>query len=507
MSDSIWNAPQPTFGSPNTYEYTNPGSWSSGVPGAGDTGFFGGQSTVRYLSIPSDTVFGQWDFTSNLYKYAFDNLARLDFVGEGIIDNSYANYIKNFYHVIFYNNSDAGSTSIQNVSAASYLEFVNTSSANSANIDNFDGKLVFEFYSTAADAVISNEAVASFRDQSTAGTASIENSGQLSFHQTSTAGHAAINNSSAGSLLQFSDSSTADRAQMVNSGILSFLSHSTAGFASIQNDAISVFQGQSTAGVASIANGAPGLANLSQLIFIDTSTAGSAYIHTYAKGTVLFEGFSNPGAALLVTDAGGSVDFSLSAGPAGDHHLTIGAIGGAGTYRLGSDTLTVGGLTGENPHPVPTTVRGAIDDGGAGGGSGASLVKVGPGLLKLRQAHNTYSGGTTLEHGTLDLGAVGAAGTRAITFAGPAKLKIENAGLSHHVFHNAIHHFGHHDVLDLCGLDFQPGAAATYDAATHHLTVHSGGVTDALRLLSPHATHFEAASDGHGGTEVFLVFA
>jgi hypothetical protein len=34
--------------------------------------------------------------------------------------------------------------------------------------------------------------------------------------------------------------------------------------------------------------------------------------------------------------------------------------------------------------------------------------------------------------------------------------------------------------------------------------VHSGHVTDALTLVSPHGTHFVVAKDGHGGTKVTL---
>jgi hypothetical protein len=61
-------------------------------------------------------------------------------------------------------------------------------------------------------------------------------------------------------------------------------------------------------------------------------------------------------------------------------------------------------------------------------------------------------------------------------------------------------------VLDLSGLHFHH-AKATYHAVTHDLTVHSGSVTDMLTLLSPHGTHFGTASDGHGGTDVFLIDA
>jgi hypothetical protein len=90
---------------------------------------------------------------------------------------------------------------------------------------------------------------------------------------------------------------------------------------------------------------------------------------------------------------------------------------------------------------------------------------------------------------------------------GKATLEIANAALPGHVFTNPIDAFGHHDFLDLTGLHFRAGAKAVYDTATHDLTVHSGHVTDTLTLLSPHGTHFEATSDHHGGTDVFLLFA
>jgi autotransporter-associated beta strand protein len=147
-------------------------------------------------------------------------------------------------------------------------------------------------------------------------------------------------------------------------------------------------------------------------------------------------------------------------------------------------------------------VSGPIEDGGLSG----SLIKVGHGTLTLSGLNNTYSGGTILEAGTLDLKAIGAAGTGGI-LAGPGKLKIENAALSHHVFGNDIDFFGKHSILDLSGLKFHTGATATYHEASHHLSVHSGSVRDTLTLLSPLGHHFGTASDGHGGTDVFLLNA
>jgi autotransporter-associated beta strand protein len=164
-------------------------------------------------------------------------------------------------------------------------------------------------------------------------------------------------------------------------------------------------------------------------------------------------------------------------------------------------TLNIGGGTfdtdGNN-----TTLAGLIS--GSGG-----LTKVGAGMLTLLDT-NSYSGGTSLKGGTLDLAAVGAASTGMITFgAGSEILKIENAALSAHVFGNTINSFGGGgDVIDLTGLAFVHGAHASYNAHTDMLTVTSGGVTDMLKLIHPSGTDFVVSGDGAAGTpgtEVTLI--
>jgi autotransporter-associated beta strand protein len=129
------------------------------------------------------------------------------------------------------------------------------------------------------------------------------------------------------------------------------------------------------------------------------------------------------------------------------------------------------------------------------GGTG-DLIKVGAGTLTLSDT-NGYSGGTSLDGGTLDLAAVGAAGKTTITFAkGSEILKIENAALSADTFGNTIHSFGVGDVIDLPGLAFATGATALFNSATHKLAVTSNGVTDILTLANPAFTKFVAISDG-----------
>ena len=274
------------------------------------------------------------------------------------------------------------------------------------------------------------------------------------------------------------------------SDILAFDNTSTAGASSITNNGGQIdIDELSTAGSANISNGG-------QIFFANLASAGAATIHTTSSGSVEFDDFSTGGNAEFNTDLGGKVDFSHSSGPAGNHVISVGSIAGAGTYDLGSNQLVVGG------NGLPTTVSGPVDDGGLLSSSMASLVKVGNARLTLSGSHNTYSGGTTIKQGTLDLVGVGAAGTGAIAFAGHATLRVENAALLGRAFGNPIEFFAKKDVLDLSGLHFLPGATATYHKAGHHLTVHSGSVTDILTLLSPHGTIFTAASDGHGGTKV-----
>ena len=84
--------------------------------------------------------------------------------------------------------------------------------------------------------------------------------------------------------------------------------------------------------------------------------------------------------------------------------MSAGSIAGAGTYFLGSNQLTVGS------NNLSTIVDGTIEDGGSSGGSGASLVKIGAGTLTLTGA-NTYTGGTIISGGALQLGNGGTSGS------------------------------------------------------------------------------------------------
>jgi autotransporter-associated beta strand protein len=220
------------------------------------------------------------------------------------------------------------------------------------------------------------------------------------------------------------------------------------------------------------------------------------------------------GGAIFVMDGGsliarGDITVTRDTVVAGAHGGSAqdGSAFGAGLFLNGNGTIRFSPGNGQTER-----VHNAIDDeagleangytppGGFTPGS-YKLVKSGLGTLIL-SADNTYSGGTTLKAGTLELKALSAAGIGAITFKGTATLEIGNAALSG--LFNPIDFFAKHDVLDLTGLKFHAHAKAKYDAATHILSVHSGGTTDMLTLVHPQGKHFTVSADGHGGTEVIL---
>ena len=201
------------------------------------------------------------------------------------------------------------------------------------------------------------------------------------FLGTSTAGNAIIiNQAQSGGFTEFANSSTAGNATITatgsGTGATFFVDTSTAGNATViaTSGAFTEFAGSSAAGSATVITDSGGFS-----VLLDTASGGQAQ---------------------SITNAGGVFDISLlsSAG------TTVGSIAGAGNYNLGSKTLIVGS------NNLSTDVSGIIADGGFGGGTGGSLVKVGAGTLTL-SGDNTYTGGTTISAGTLQLGAGGATGS------------------------------------------------------------------------------------------------
>ena len=146
-----------------------------------------------------------------------------------------------------------------------------------------------------------------------------------------------------------------------------------------------------------IVNGGNGAAATggSLLFFQTTSGAIGTLIanggkHQGGGGVISVVGQGGGGQPRVEVFGNGSVDFS-------DWYSGVNAAGsieGSGLIFLGQYNLSVGS------NNLNTTFSGVLQDGGAYGGTGASLTKIGTGTLTLSGA-NTYTGGTTVSTGTL----------------------------------------------------------------------------------------------------------
>jgi autotransporter-associated beta strand protein len=135
-----------------------------------------------------------------------------------------------------------------------------------------------------------------------------------------------------------------------------------------------------------------------------------------------------------------------------------------------------------------------------------SFDQAGTGTTVLSQS-NSYTGGTTLHAGTLELAALDAAGTGTITFeSGAQTLTIDKAALDHGHLDNTIEGFGVGDTIDLAGI----GKATKATLSADNVLTITGGNSGAVTLqLDSHAyasgLNYQLSSDGHGGTKITVV--
>jgi autotransporter-associated beta strand protein len=157
--------------------------------------------------------------------------------------------------------------------------------------------------------------------------------------------------------------------------------------------------------------------NIAGIIFSNTSAFG----YTLSGGNLLL---SNGGVIQSATNNGAHTDTIRSA-------IAIQGVGGSGTFTAGatsaSSLLSIGAVTGVSTAGNTTTltlngdntganaVTGVIGNGSSGGR--LAVVKSGNGVWVLSGA-NTFTGGVTLNSGTLRAGNAAALGTGTLTFAG-----------------------------------------------------------------------------------------
>ena len=212
-----------------------------------------------------------------------------------------------------------------------------------------------------------------------------------------------LNNATAGSLTNFINNPGA--IPNTNPSAVLFQGNSTAGSAVLTNNGSTVsdgsgggivfFSDSSTASDATIINnGGTGSALGGTTEFFDLSTADAATVIANGAlsgpfgGQIFFSGDTTGGTARIEVFDNANLDI-IDHNPPG---VTIGSLEGSGAVFLGANNLTVGS------NGLSVTFSGIIQNGI--GFNGGSFTKIGSGKLTLSGA-NTYTGGTTINAGTL----------------------------------------------------------------------------------------------------------
>jgi autotransporter-associated beta strand protein len=259
-----------------------------------------------------------------------------------------------------------------------------------------------------------------FFDSSTAGegtfvvqgsTISEAGAGRLFFFGNSTAGNGQfqVETGANGGALGFSDDSSASTGSFVVNSLASFSGSAGAGSATfvVNGSATSgggagfvLFNENASAENASFTGtgGAVQFSAGSTIYFSSDSDAANATLVAYGDNslaggaTIYLADDSSGGQSVVKVYGRGNLDVDFHTSPG----ASVGSVEGDGAVFLGGVNLSVGS------NDLDTIFSGLIQDGGTGGGTGGSLMKIGAGQLTLSGA-NLYTGGTTISEGVLIL--------------------------------------------------------------------------------------------------------
>ena len=414
--------------------------------------------------------------------------------------------------------------------------FWGAQSAGNAKITNLDF-LRFLDNSSAGNTTINNIGTTEFLGSSSAREGENHNLDFLRFLDNSNAGNATINNIGAGTSTQFQGASTAANATITNRGSDSYTlfgapipdegplpsSAATAANATIinsGNNSFTVFNLGASGGNAALINANPtAFITIAELDGVGTavgSIAGNGTIYLGSKNlqvggnqqSTLFSGVISNGEAVLLPNflrtgtgplAGGSLtkvgagtltltgvntytggtnlnggilavnsDLNLGAGPLSFNGGTLQALGsGGGIISSKPVSLAAGGGTFLADTGTTSALSGLISGQGA-------WTKSGPGTLILSGA-NTYTGGTIINAGTLQLGNGGTTG-----------------GIVGNVLNNGVLTFNRSDIVSFSGFVSGTGVLMQVGSGTLALpnsNAYSGGtIISAGTILTQNAS-------------------
>jgi|FEC22Drversion2_1045045.scaffolds.fasta_scaffold00159_12 outer membrane autotransporter protein len=449
--------------------YANPANWqNAAIPLSSETAVFSTLGTSRTVAIGVGTSVGGWQFAAGAPGYTFTVSNSYQFLSGGIVDLSSTAPIVQVAGsgtLLFSNSSTAGDAALRNTAATARITFQNSSTAGTATISNtFAGAaLAFQDSASAGSATITNGSgnTIAFTGSASAGSATITNSGSIvTFAGSTTAGSATINNNSG--TVAFSGSATAGTATITNSGALGksqFTGTSTGGQARLITSAGGVvdISGLSSSGMtAGSIEGSTGSFRLGS----KQLTAGGNNLSTTFGGSITDSGdFGGTGGSLVKTGTGTLI-------LTGNSTYTGGTTISGGTLQLGNGTTT-GSITGNivnNGALVFNQSSQATFSNAISGTGSVQQASANNSLLILTGA-NTYTGGTTVSSGALQLGLAGISGT---SIAGA-------------ITNNATLQFVNVDTTAMTSVTTTgPGVTAffgTTSAGTATITTNSGGFT------------------------------
>ena len=208
-------------------------------------------------------------------------------------------------------------------------------------------------------------------------------------------------------------------------------------------------------------------------------------------------------AGASLTIEGGSLSGGSGAAGGGENGGANGQAFGAGIFLQGNETITLGPVKGTTERVFDIIADQTGSDGtGANAGAGG-LTLDGTGTLDLIAA-NTFTGGTTIERGVLELANAAAAGQGGIDFASTTG-KIEYAAAGANLA-NAISGFRGKDRIDFALVSFAPGDHAVDNSGKVSVET-STGVTVATFNVSGTDTsaNFHVGKDASGHVLVTFV--
>ena len=254
-----------------------------------------------------------------------------------------------------------------------------------------------------------------------------------------------------------------------------------------------------------------------------TEYGGGSVPSYYPTGLVVGSGGTASGVTddgLEVIQAGGTSKGDLVNGSEvvfGGGEAVNAVVGAAGQVLSDGTLLYTGsGTTTDAGNIVTETVYQPFNEGyytGIPSGSPYSLtfgtgtvVQDGPGRLVLA-GDNSYTGGTTLERGTLEIASPTGAGTGPITFVPdghPEVLQLDKAALAGGTFATPVQGFDLGSVVDLAGTAYRPLESAFVSGG--HLDVVAPGDKPVASIdvggSGASGVTFLALPDLHGGTAV-----